>query len=968
MKKKVIRLLSILLVTIILAPAVLAGVLPVVSSARELVSPCPMESELDIYAGAGYYANLRNPVVKGDSYKVVALEWNINRSRKDYREAFSYSSQQLTFAESSTYYLRLTLHSLNYPKTAFSDSTNAADFSGFTVSMKVNGEQVVLSPHAVDNYDDTHEYIDLIYQVNTDKPAERIPVTKVEIYPDAILIGRSIYLSDFVSVQPLNATNQYIEWSVYDDGGTNYYLTRGERYLLLEPMKGYEPKPGTIQLVAQVQNGKADGKHFGVMLKLRVVSDLSLQGSVILPADPVVGKETQMVRSGDVEDTWNLTVTWEYKNSLGQFESVKKVKKYGSISDDKLTPGVGLIGKEIRVKISSPIYQGAVVSESKIVRKNSVMASPCGFTCRFVSGPGVCAVINSDTHLLQEFVLMKSSAAPTEAQWSTLAKYPTDMGDLSFYSDENGDAITGDTTYTIYSRFRATDTESAGSEIVSASYYTGYKSSMEYDSIKLLYAKAAYENNDTIILDLMGQSSVTFKPTLVVGPSNANVWRKHIWKLSGSAAVDFSGVGNSGGPYVTTVSSQNGGSEYSSELKAVFTKQGTYYLSADVDGSSDRYGYYKIIVIDSTKHIDEYVVSIKPSNVTPSSITLEQNEVLIPSFTSLVSIFPTAAQRDYKIVYKEASYKSGSYGNPYQIADQDYFDVDENTGAIKGKNVGNTGYIALCIYDTTTGKTSIVSGAKVVVTAPTHTHYLTQVSAKPATCTEIGYSKTFYVCGCGSWFADASGNTLISDHSSCILDELGHDYGEFIPEISATHDSDGTLGHYHCKRCGQDFDISKKKLESIVIGHSDHATDSTAWVYDSENHWHACVLKSCDEKLDQAAHTANASGDRCVICNAPIEKPTEAPSKETAEGSDAETDNETAEDTSSTGRPDEESGETETEETETSKEGSREATGDAPGEGGEGGQKTFVVFIIVGAVILLAIAGAVVLITKKKKS
>ena len=57
-----------------------------------------------------------------------------------------------------------------------------------------------------------------------------------------------------------------------------------------------------------------------------------------------------------------------------------------------------------------------------------------------------------------------------------------------------------------------------------------------------------------------------------------------------------------------------------------------------------------------------------------------------------------------------------------------------------------------------------------------HTHTLTKVEAKAATCTTDG-NKEYYTCTCGKWFADAEGKTEITDKNSVVEAKTGiHEY------------------------------------------------------------------------------------------------------------------------------------------------------------------------------------------------
>ena len=66
----------------------------------------------------------------------------------------------------------------------------------------------------------------------------------------------------------------------------------------------------------------------------------------------------------------------------------------------------------------------------------------------------------------------------------------------------------------------------------------------------------------------------------------------------------------------------------------------------------------------------------------------------------------------------------------------------------------------------------------IITDALGHTHSMTPVAAKDATCTEDG-NKAYYVCsGCGKWYEDATGNVEIVDHNSVVIDHPGHDWKE----------------------------------------------------------------------------------------------------------------------------------------------------------------------------------------------
>ena len=90
-----------------------------------------------------------------------------------------------------------------------------------------------------------------------------------------------------------------------------------------------------------------------------------------------------------------------------------------------------------------------------------------------------------------------------------------------------------------------------------------------------------------------------------------------------------------------------------------------------------------------------------------------------------------------------------------------------------------------------------------------HTHNLTLVAAKAATCTTAGNS-AYYTCdGCDKWFEDATGSVEITDKTSVEIPATGH-------------------------------------------------TAGTEWKSDDTNHWHECTVAGCGVIIEstKSAHTA----------------------------------------------------------------------------------------------------------------
>ena len=197
-----------------------------------------------------------------------------------------------------------------------------------------------------------------------------------------------------------------------------------------------------------------------------------------------------------------------------------------------------------------------------------------------------------------------------------------------------------------------------------------------------------------------------------------------------------------------------------------------------------------------------------------------------------------------------------------------------------------------------------------------HTHNLTLVAAKAATCTTAGNS-AYYTCdGCDKWFADATGSVEITDKTSVKIpapghtagtewksddtnhwhecsrchdkkDEAAHDYGSdnvcdtcgyyktvphthnltLVAAKAATCTTAGNSAYYTCDGCDKWFADATGSVEitdktSVKIPAPGH-TAGTEWKSDDTNHWHEC--SRCHDKKDEAAHDYG-SDNVCDTC------------------------------------------------------------------------------------------------------
>ena len=97
-----------------------------------------------------------------------------------------------------------------------------------------------------------------------------------------------------------------------------------------------------------------------------------------------------------------------------------------------------------------------------------------------------------------------------------------------------------------------------------------------------------------------------------------------------------------------------------------------------------------------------------------------------------------------------------------------------------------------------------------------HTHKMTAVAEKKATCTENG-KKAYYVCsGCGRKFADKNGVNEITNESSLII-AAAHSFGEWVEEVPATTEKEGVKAHKDCTVCKKHFDNNGAEIKDLTI-------------------------------------------------------------------------------------------------------------------------------------------------------
>ena len=124
-------------------------------------------------------------------------------------------------------------------------------------------------------------------------------------------------------------------------------------------------------------------------------------------------------------------------------------------------------------------------------------------------------------------------------------------------------------------------------------------------------------------------------------------------------------------------------------------------------------------------------------------------------------------------------------------------------------------------FDIDESKTEIEAPATLAMSAHSMTHY----DAVSGTCATQGTIEFWQCSICNKFYADANGTTEVAEDD--LATTFGsHVYGEWIPQVDATVDAEGTYGHYHCDVCDKNFNQGFGEMDSIVIPKLPNSSDT----------------------------------------------------------------------------------------------------------------------------------------------
>ena len=146
-------------------------------------------------------------------------------------------------------------------------------------------------------------------------------------------------------------------------------------------------------------------------------------------------------------------------------------------------------------------------------------------------------------------------------------------------------------------------------------------------------------------------------------------------------------------------------------------------------------------------------------------------------------------------------------------------------------------------------------------------HPLEKVPAKAATCEEAGNVEYYRCTACGALFADADGNTAITEASAVVVPAKGHDFGEWTQTTPATCTAAGE----ETRTCKNDPSHTETRPVE-ALGHTYKEQPVWTWTADAENGYSAVAAFACER------------GDDTQTVEAAVTKVSETPATEEADG------------------------------------------------------------------------------------
>ena len=424
-----------------------------------------------------------------------------------------------------------------------------------------------------------------------------------------------------------------------------------------------------------------------------VQPDPTLEGKVYYTSGIVFGRPistgTSSLPTGF--DSSKLRHQWQRSTDSGStWENIDGANK-GSYTPVAADMGDAV---RIRVKITAEGYLGEIVGAAVKVSKaaNDNTPAPPAVEAQKDDSNAYTKFEISDFNLNQEYVYTSSPASGSE--------WPTSGTKITSATVDN---LPEGNTYYIYTRYKETDTHTAGSKISSSSVLldeiTKLNRIILTDKNGKVYG--TYGNGNTIYI----QKGTSMTLTATTNPSGANKWSAFTFKSQYNAAAPFTVTAPTGpvasGAAITTVTIHG-------------DTAGTGTLAAEYGGypASQSYGTWRVHVYENVSDIGtDAEITVSPSF---PDMTMYQGETMpLPEYN--VTVYPEGALENYDLAWRII--KVGAYGASYKMSDDNITLENDEIKATASHTAPNKTRIALVAINKGNHNISSLSDFYVTVTA-----------------------------------------------------------------------------------------------------------------------------------------------------------------------------------------------------------------------------------------------------------
>ena len=469
-------------------------------------------------------------------------------------------------------------------------------------------------------------------------------------------------------------------------------------------------------------NLKKDGSSVGIFSNEHIVKlvvseapvvepDPTIEGSVYYTSSIVFGRSISTAASVTPAEA---TKAYQWQRSTNGGSTWTNID---GATRGSYTPVAADMGENvrIRVKVTAEGYLGEIVGAALKVSKaaNNDTPVPSTVVARKDGSDAYTKFEITDFKSNQEYVY--TSSPDNSGEW------PTGGTPITSATVEG---LSAGSTYYIYTRYKETDTHTAGSKISSSSVLLDEVTKLNRIILTDESGKeySSYGNGNTIYIK-KGESMTL---TVTKNPGGANKWSDFTFKSQHGFAAPFS---------VTDPTTPVASGSPISSVTIRGDKVGTGTLAAEYSGYTPQfYGTWRVHVYENVSDIGTGAeITVSP---TFADATMHPGETMtLPEYT--VTVYPEGALNDYHYEWyvREPSTSPGSMGSGNNVKENTYFKVnDDGTITAKAVHTGSedSQYKMVLLYAVKGeyDKTKLASFNVTVTAAPTIA--LTGLTVAPA--------------------------------------------------------------------------------------------------------------------------------------------------------------------------------------------------------------------------------------------